>query len=124
DIKFGQQLLLIDAVGVDEHLLDARQTRQRDLAEHVLIGGNNPPADDFKTLRRKAIPQQTTRLFRLRLVETQEHLADAVDGGKIAPETLPGHRAQEFVRTGEQQATAISGLAVRGNTAAVRHASE
>ena len=113
-------VILADA-RVDEHLLDARQGIACKLAADTVIGGYLAPAGDLAThgfhLR---LQLRAARLRGIGIV-WQEHQA----GGKACSDADAGFAGQQFqecIGTAQQQAAAITGQAIGGDTATVGHA--
>lgn len=119
----SERLVLLVLAGVDEHLLDARQRVLRQLAADAVVGRRHAPALQGGAGAEQLGFQRGAAPRGLRLVVGQEHQP----GGEARADRDVGFRgecAEEDVRFADQQAAAIAGESVGGNTATVGHARE
>ena len=118
------EFLVGEAITTDEHLLDLRQALQRQPAQHAGVDRHLAPAHQLQTSREDFAVHVLARGFGLGRILIEEHHAHGILPGQFDAELLLGDRAQELIRLLDQQATAITGLAIGVDTAAVSHAGE
>ncbi len=107
--------------GIDEHLLDARQRVARQLAADAVVGRYLAPASDLAAHRFHLRLQLRAAGLRSVGVMRQEYQAGGeTRGGGDAG--FAGQQFQERIGAAQQQAAAITGQAIGGDTATVGHA--
>ena len=104
---------------VDEHLLDARQRLERDLAARRRVGRHLAPAGHFEARFPNGRLDHGARCRRGRLVMAQKYGAGRETIGEREAQFL-AHAAQESKWKLDQQAAAVAGLAIRGHGTAMR----
>ena len=113
-------IVLADA-GIDEHLLDARQGVTRQLAADAVIGRHFAPAGDPAADRFDLRPQLGAAGMGGIGVVGHEHQAGSKACGD-GDAGFAGQQFQERIGAAQQQAAAVAGQAIGGNTATVGHA--
>ena len=108
----------------DEYLLDARQPIQRQAAEYARVDRHFAPADERQPLRGDLLIDGVACSVGLVGLTTEKDHADRVALGERRTEGLLSHGTQKGIGFLHQQTTAISGLAVGIDAAAVGHAGE
>ncbi|MNX84832.1 hypothetical protein D3C86_1166470 [compost metagenome] len=108
---------------VDKDLFNAWQGRLGDGTEHIGIDGHLAPTDQTQGLSFQLLVDDVAGLLGQYGVRVQEQHADRIVAAQV-PSLLFGDSAIEAVRFLQQQTTAIAGLAVGGDAAAVLHASQ
>ena len=118
------EFLIAQPFTADEHLLDLRQTLQRQPTEHAGVDRHLAPAHQLQAGREDFAVHVLARGFGLGRILIEEHHAHGILRRQFDAELLLGDGAQELIGLLDQQATAITGLAVGVDTAAVSHAGE
>ena len=123
-IQLAHTVLVINAVGVNEHLLDPGQLIQRDFTADALVNRHFSPTPYGQALFAQGLGHGFSRLCLKRLITAEEHHAHGV----VLPQVHVPDRfrlgAHECVGHLQQQSAAITGAAVCSDTAAMRHAGE
>ena len=116
------ELELVQPGGRDhEGLLETRQHRPRLFTAGIRIDRHHPPAGQAQAVMGAGLGQHRARTRRLGLVGGQEDVAGGVLAATQLDAGLAGGTAQEAVGLLDQQAAAVTGLAVGGDGAAVGH---
>ncbi|KAG0926681.1 hypothetical protein G6F31_018303 [Rhizopus arrhizus] len=115
-------VVLADA-GVDEHLFDARQCVARQLATDAVVGGHLTPAGHLAAHGLHLRLQLGAAGLRSIGIMWQEHQASGEARGDDDA-GFAGQQFQESIGAAQQQAAAIAGQAIGGDTATVGHARE
>ncbi len=122
--QLDAELTLGQAVGTDEHLLDARQPLQRQATQHAGIDRHLAPADQGQSLRGDLLVEARAGGIGLGSVLAEKDHAHRVEIRQLGIEVLAGHGAQEGIRLLHQQPATIAGLAIGVDAAAVGHAGQ
>ncbi len=119
----GKAVFGLLRAGIDKHLLDARQGVARQLAAHAVVGGHHAPATQLHAGAEQLAFQFGATARRITCVQRQEHHTGCVARAQ-GDAGIARKPAQERIGFADQQAAAIAGESVGGDTAAVGHARE
>ena len=122
--QLDRHVLIAQAVTGDKHLLDLRQTLQRQATQHAGIDRHLAPAHQLQAGGEDFAIHVAAGRFGLDRVLVEKHHADRVLLGQIGTELFLGGCTQEQVRLLNQQATTVTGLAVCVDPTAVGHAGQ
>ncbi len=119
--QLDAEITFSDIVSGNEHLLDARQPFERELAQDTGIDRHLAPADQRQALGDDLLAQASPCVVGLGCVLIEEHHADGILRGQLDIEVLQCLRAQKGIWLLHQQTATVAGLAIGIDAAAVRH---
>ena len=122
--QLDRHVLVAQAIAGDEHLFDLRQALQGQAAEYAGVDGHFAPSDDLQAGGGDLAVHVLASGFGFYRVLVEKHHAHGVLLGQFDRELLFGDSAQELVGLLNQQATAVTGLAVGVDPTAVGHAGQ
>ncbi len=110
--------------GVDEDLLELRQTAPGDLAANLGIHRQRPPADDLQSFGADLLTEHALRLGGHGGVGMEKDHADGEDRRQGRLPLLFRDRAEKLLRHLQHEPAAVTRLAIGRDGASVRHAAE
>ncbi len=114
----------LGVTGLDEQLTDTRQALQRHRATHAGVHRHLAPAEHLDTTLCQARLEHLAGAFLTLVVVGQEDHAHGIAVAQFDTQAFLGGVAHEAVGHLQQQAAAVTGLAVGSNTATVGHAGQ